>query len=537
MARLLEEVARSLPGGGEHRPGQVEMAERVTRAINEGRHLVVQAGPGTGKSLAYLLAAVQSGRRVVVATATKALQDQLAHKDLPFLAAQPGPRSGFTFAVLKGRSNYLCRQRAAELNGRSADPQMFDDVATHDQQTGSDEQRIDLRRFDSQVHRILEWSERSSSGDRAELDFEPHPRVWMALSVGARECPGAFRCPSGPVCFAEQARALAAASDIVVVNTHLYATHVASDGAVLPDHDVLVFDEAHAVEDIMTAGLGVELTAGRLRAVASAGRGLLGHDDAGLAEALSEVADQLDKVLQPLLGMRVLTDRVGTVGRDREEDTDRETGTADLEHEGDTDGTARDSELQSVLGLARGRVEALVGTLRRADDDQDGGGRRARALLSAVHLLDDLSELEMARNDHVAWVERAGPAGRLPTLRLAPVEIAPVLAARLWPKVTAVLTSATVPLLLKATLGLPESQTDHVDVGNPFPYEHCALLYCPTDLPDRRSPGAEAAVQAELYRLIVAARGRTLALFTSWRSMQAAIEALRPRLKFKVLAQ
>jgi len=498
------------------------MAERVSAAIDEGRHLVVQAGTGTGKSLAYLLAVVQSGRRVVVATATRALQDQLAQKDLPFLAAHSGPRSGFTFAVLKGRSNYLCRQRAAEMSGASAGQQMFDEISTHDGRSGSSDEKIDFRSFGSQVRRILDWSERSASGDRAELDFEPHQRVWAALSVGARECPGAYRCPSGPVCSAERARALAAASDIVVVNTHLYATHVASDNAVLPDHEVLVFDEVHAVEDVMTAGLGVELSAARLRAMASAGRGLLGHAEEALADALSEVAGQLDAQLQSRLGMRVLVERVGEAGS--------------------TDETARDSELERVLALARGRVEALVEALGHHVGGETGGaeqdgGRRTRALLSAGHLLEDLSELETARDDHVAWVEAAGPAGRLPTLRLAPAEIGPVLEERLWPRVTAVLTSATVPLLLEETLGLPKSQTDRVDVGSPFPYERCALLYCPTDLPDRRSPGAETAVQAELHRLIVAAGGRTLALFTSWRAMEAAVEALRPRLEFTVLAQ
>ena len=522
IARLLEQVTCALPGGAEKRPGQVEMAERVSTAIDEGRHLVVQAGTGTGKSLAYLLATVQSGRRVVVATATKALQDQLAHKDLPFLAAQDGPRNGFTFAVLKGRSNYLCRQRLAEVSGRSLDAQMFDEIATQDEQTSPNDEKVGLRSFGAQTRRILDWSERSASGDRSELDFEPHPRVWAALSVGARECPGAYRCPCGPVCFAERARALAAASDVVVVNTHLYATHVASDNAVLPDHEVLVFDEAHAVEDIMTAGLGVELSAGRLRAIASVGRGLLGHVDAAVADALSEVADQIDAELRSLSGMRVLIDRVGEARAPQD--------------------TTRDGELERLLALARGRVEALVEALRHRGDSETGdgeqdGGRRTRALLSAGHLLEELLALETAGDDHIAWVEEAGTAGRIPTLRLAPAEVGPVLEARLWPRVTAVLTSATVPILLEETLGLPKSQTDRVDVGSPFPYERCALLYCPTDLPDRRSPGAETAVQAELHRLIVAAGGRTLALFTSWRAMEAAVEALRPRLEFMVLAQ
>lgn len=502
------------------------MAERVSTAIEDGRHIVVQAGTGTGKSLAYLLAAVQSGRRVVVATATKALQDQLAKKDLPFLAAQSGPRSDFTFSVLKGRSNYLCRQRASEVGGTSAQSKMFEEAAAEDHEPTSARGTIDIGRFGSEVRRIRDWAETSATGDRAELDFEPHPRAWAALSVGARECPGAFRCPSGHVCFAEQARSLAAASDIVVVNTHLYATHVASGGSVLPDHEVLVLDEAHAVEDVMTAGLGVELAAGRLRAIAVTARGLLVRSDAGPAEALSEVADQLDAVLQPLVGMRALV--------------------------GGTTSTS-DSELERVLGLARSRVEAVVAKLRQTGAGADArisdggsdagtttggdGGRRTRALLAAGHLLEDLSELAAADEAHVAWVEAVGPGGRVPTLRLALVEIGPVLAERLWPEVTGILTSATIPPHLEANLGLPRSQTDRVDVGSPFPYERCALLYCPGDLPDRRSPGAEGSVHEELHGLITAAGGRTLALFTSWRAMQAAVVALRPRLDFTVLAQ
>jgi ATP-dependent DNA helicase DinG len=506
----LEEFASSLPGGGEHRPGQLEMAERVSRAIEEDRHLVVQAGTGTGKSLAYLLPAVQSGRRVVVATATQALQHQLAEKDLPFLAAQSRTRRDFTFAVLKGRSNYLCRQRVSEGTGTDANLQMFQEGAEHD-------------RFGSQVGRILEWGGHSDSGDRAELDFEPHPRVWAALSVGARECPGAFRCPSGPLCFAEKARSLAAASDVVVVNTHLYATDVASDGNVLPDHEVVIFDEAHTVEDVMTAGLGVELSAGRLRAVASAGRlravasagrSLLGTGDSELTEALSETADRLHKALRPLSGMRVLRSR------------------AEPEP---VDVAVSDDDLKSILGLAHGRLEALVRALRQSGDEE--GGRLTRVLMSAGRLIEDLSQLQSHDDDHVAWVEATGQGGELPLLRLAPVEIGPVLAARLWPRVTAVLTSATIPLQIEQTLGLPRSGTDRLDLESPFPYESCALLYCPTDLPDRRDPVSELALHDELHELILAAGGRTLALFTSWRVMQGAVEALRPLLGFTLLAQ
>lgn len=500
---LFDRIAGALPAG-EHRPGQLDMARRVARAVAERRHLIVQAGTGTGKSLAYLVPAAVSGRRVVVATATKALQDQLVQKDLPLVASAMGLKN-LSFAVLKGRSNYLCRQRAAEVTGLgspAASEQLPLGTDTTDQSS----------RFADQVRRILAWSDESATGDRAELDFEPHPRVWAALSVGPRECPGAFRCPSGPVCFAERARALASASDIVIVNTHLYATHVASGGAVLPEHDVLVLDEAHAVEEVMTEGLGVELSGGRLRAVALAARGLLGASDTRIVDSIMETADELDHVLTGLVGRRLMSG--GSTSRD---------------------------DLDRVLALTRFRLETLASALRRGenrsvDADADDNGRM-RAVLAVSHVLDDLAAVYDAGDDDVVWVEEDGRPARKPALRLAPIEIGPLLAERVWSKVTSVLTSATIPPLLERRLGLPVDLTDIVDVGSPFPYRDCALLYCPADLPDRRSATAEPAVHDELERIINAAGGRTLALFTSWSAMQKAVEALRPRLGHSVLAQ
>ena len=263
--RLLARIVAELPGGGEERPGQAEMAATVARAIRTGTHLVIQAGTGTGKSLAYLAPASQSGRTVVVATATKALQDQLATKDLPLVArALEGP---FSWAVLKGRSNYLCRQRASEV-GDGADQQSF--VEPVDGEAA--EAVVDTGRLADQLRRLLRWANETSSGDRADLPFEPSARAWSMVSVGPRECPGAFRCPSGSRCFAEAARDQAQAADIVVVNTHLYGAHLAAGGGVLPPHDVVIFDEAHALEEVMTDSLGVELTPGRFRALGAASR-------------------------------------------------------------------------------------------------------------------------------------------------------------------------------------------------------------------------------------------------------------------------
>ncbi len=531
VAQVLATVTASLPGGGEDRPGQLAMAEAVGRAIEERRHLVVGAGTGTGKSLAYLVPAVLSGRSVVVATATRALQDQLATKDLPLVAQALRDRRNVQFAVLKGRSNYLCRQRAAEMGGAEEDGLsgmvLFEDDADSAVRGAGAAHRapetIDIGRLGGQLRRLIAWAETSPTGDRAELEFEPNPRAWAALSVSARECPGAFRCPSGTICFAEKARERAAAADVVVVNTHLYATHIASDGAVLPEHDIVVLDEAHAVEDVMTEALGVEITPGRLRAVAQATRGLIGADDEGVADAVAEVADRLDTVLSALAGQRVLRHGAGELA-------------------------PQSQELAAVLELAGGRLGALNGALRRASAEatgpggadaggDDDGTRRSRALLAVGHLGEELSRVIGTGDEQVAWVEASGVSGRNPTLRVAPIDVGPLLAQRLWPNVTAVLTSATVPPHLDRRLGLPAHSTDHLDVGSPFPFETCALLYCAKHLPDPRRPGAREALHQELGSLISAAGGRTLALFTSWRAMHEAADALRPTLPFEVLAQ
>lgn len=529
VGEVLRRVAETLPGGGERRSGQVQMAQAVARSVKLERHLVVQAGTGTGKSLAYLVPLALSDAKTVVATATKNLQDQLADKDLPRLAGALGDRR-LRFAVLKGRSNYLCRQRVNELGGTTEEglgdgdgpASLFE--LDEDERVAEDEASAHVG---EQVRHLVQWAERTGTGDRAELPFEPSRRAWAAVSVTARECPGAFQCPSGPDCFAELARARAAAADVVVVNTHLYAAHVASGGAVLPDHDVVVFDEAHAVEDVMTEGLGLELAPGRLRAAAQGGRGLLLAEEGALADGLLEAADRLDAVLAPLVGRRVLHDGP--------------TGNTPVES------TAAHGELRAILDLAAGRVSALASALRRATNrldagahaggDADAASRRTRAVLSASRLLDDLAELRQLGPDQVAWVEASSPGGRGRMLRAAPVEVGELLAEQLWPKVTAVLTSATVPPLLAARLGLPAQSCDELDVGSPFPYEDNALLYCPSHLPDPRQAGAQEALHDELGALIEAAGGRTLALFTSYRAMDRALGALRPLLRYPLLAQ
>ncbi len=522
----LRRAAEALPNGGESRPGQVEMASAVARAIETGRSLVVQAGTGTGKSLAYLVPVVLAGVPVVVATATKALQDQLATKDLPLLAGTV--EDGFSYAVLKGRSNYLCLQRVAEMGGRdealellpaSADPPDADDPL----RPGREEEAVSTA-IGEQVARLVRWSRSTATGDRAELDFEPHFRAWSAVSTTARECPGPFRCPSGHECFAEEARARAAAADVVVVNTHLYGAHLASGGAVLPPHAVVVLDEAHAVEEVMTDSLGVEISPGRFRALAAAARPLLtgsGPDGTSPADVVGELGALFARALEPFAGRRVSADAI--TGSDAGRQPEAE------EHDGPA--------LAEVVSLALGRLTALGEGLRRAGQQAEGdqeGTRHDRVLLAAGHLTSDLTRLIELTDDEVAWVD--GGAGS-PTLKLSPIDVGPILSERLWDSVTGVLTSATLPVGIAERLGMPASETDLLDVGSPFDYKKHALLYVAKSLPDRRRPESEPALHAELELLIEAAGGRTLALFTSWRAMRAAAEAVGGRLPFPILSQ
>ena len=282
----LAAVAEQLPSGGEDRPGQVEMTQAVADAITAETHLIAAAGTGTGKSLAYLVPAVLSGKRTVVSTATKALQDQLANKDLPFL--QDHLDTPFEFAVLKGRSNYVCRQRLSELedDGQQLGLDVADDVVDSDD-----------------LDTILDWVKTTGTGDRAELPIEPSGRTWGAVSVGPTECPGAAKCPKGGDCFAEMARHRSAEADVVVVNTYLYALDLVTEGVILGEHDVAIIDEAHQIEDIVASAAGFELTGGRLRNLAITIKSIIADDD--LVADLIDIGEQLSLDLEPHMGNRL----------------------------------------------------------------------------------------------------------------------------------------------------------------------------------------------------------------------------------------
>jgi ATP-dependent DNA helicase DinG len=465
--------------GGETRHGQIAMAEAVATAVRDERPLVVQAGTGTGKTWAYLVGSLLDGgtRRVVIATATKALQDQLAGNDLPAIAGA-GLRPDLTWAVLKGRSNYLCRQAAAEA-AREADMPTL---------PGSDSRGIG-----AEITKLLAWAQTSQTGDRAELDFEPRPQAWSSVSVGSEECPGAQACPKGDSCFAEAAYERAREADVIVVNLHLLGAHVASGGFVLPEHDVVIVDEAHETEDVLSGALGVTLTPGRVGAVARLTPG----------GAIVRHRDSLDRALTPFSGKRLAK------------------------------GAKEEPAVAEALADLAQVVREERSALRSAplDETADQKARRERAAKALDTLAADVDTVLGAGDDYVTWVETSG---NQPALRVSPVDVGGELAKVLWSSATPILTSATIPPGISARLGLAGAATE-LDVGSPFDYRTQSLLYVPR-LPDVRNPKHEAAAHTELEFLLTAAGGRTLALFTSWRAMRAARAAL-DHLPYTLLAQ
>ena len=425
--------------GGEHRPEQQEMCRAVAEALVTETHLVVQAGTGTGKSLAYLVpAALSAWKKVVVATATKALQDQLADKDLPLVESGLGLDVPLDVAVLKGRSNYICRQRVSEVGAGGVQAELGDQAGGRADEAVAAEGAPGDAADDpppeglvEEVRRLVAWSQTSGTGDRADLAFEPSDRAWNMLSVGPRECPGAFNCPQGGRCFAESARDRAAAADIVVVNTHLYGAHLASGGAVLPEHEVVVFDEAHELEEVMTASLGVEVTPGRFRSLVTAARPLVEPRDAALLESLATAGDRLGALLGERIGTRVLQDDERGPGR----------GSGDDRELAETVAQAAELSRRVTDALRRGGAQrSFLGEGEAADPDR--ASRKTRTLQAAAHLSDDLHRLESRHDGEVAWVDGTRRNVRL---RLSPIDVGPALSSMLWGEVTSVLTSATIP--------------------------------------------------------------------------------------------
>ena len=462
-------------GGGERRPGQRRMCEAVAAALDEDRHLVVAAGTGTGKSMAYLAPLAVSGKKAVVATATKALQDQLVNKDLPQLAQALG--KPLRYAVLKGRSNYICLKKLADL-GTAAGSEQGELIAARSAEEAG--------RVRAEVKRLATWAAETPDGDRAGLDFEPSPRGWEAVSVSGRECPGASNCPSGAECFTERAREAAADVDVLVVNTHLYCLHAFTDAEILPAHDAVVFDEAHTVEDIAASVAGVSITGGRFEAAARVVRAAV--PSSRTADDVDAAGKSLRSALRPYRDERL---------------------------------SPVPDELVDLAVLCRGRLDAANAEVSEASGDDT---RRAMARRSLAALAEDLARASDPETEDAVWVEGAE---HNPVWRTAPIDVSALLLERLWTHAPAVLTSATIPANLVDTLGVPEDECDALDVGSPFDYRGSGLLYCAKSLPNPNKPGRDRGAHHEIARMVTAAGGRTLALFTSYDAMNRAAEAVR----------
>jgi ATP-dependent DNA helicase DinG len=507
--------------GGAERPGQVKMAEAVARAIDTGEHLAVQAGTGTGKSLAYLVPAVRHAVEkdacVVVSTATIALQRQLIDRDLPRLAESLTPLLGRepVFAILKGRRNYLCRHRLQIDAPEDPDDLLFDPQA--------------VSAAGRHVQRIHEWAETTDTGDRDELVPGVSEQAWRQVSVSARECLGAQRCPFGTECFAERARDAAGDADIVVTNHALLAIDALEDFQVLPDHDVVIVDEAHELVDRVTSVATSELSAQAVEIVARRCGRLI---EDGLADRLKEAGEALQPMLAELRPgrMDVLPEAVAI-------------------------------SLAAIRDAASTCATALRSTLKGADDDAErlGAGRAALTSLEEIHdtavrFLEAFAGDLASRHD-VVWLDKpfAEDSRRPTALRVAPLGVGGLLRERLFRRRTTVLTSATLSLggsfePLARQWGLPSldpgSEQDGepiawsgLDVGSPFDHARSGILYIARGLPTPGRDGLPEAYLTELSELIAAAGGRTLGLFSSMRAAKQAAEELRGRIEQPLLCQ
>jgi len=468
--------------GAEERQGQIDMSYAIAETLAAGRSIIVQAGTGTGKSLGYLVPALLNGKRTVVATATKTLQDQLNRNDLPLLAQHLG--IDFTWAVVKGRSNYVCRQRINEFNDTSGQLE-FDEVSS------STKKEID---------QILKWAAKTTTGDFEELPRIPSERARIAVSVGSDECPGRNRCPVGSDCFAEKARDAASQADVIVVNLHLYGLHIASNGAILPEHEVVIFDEAHQLESVMSDTVGVQLTSGRFSSLGSAVRKVIA--DPTVTNKLEESGLRLSGILSSFVGQR-LSSPLPTV-------------------------------ITEPLAIARIEIASILGVLRELKTDNESVQQKNyRAQTQATRLSEALDLALGTTEGYVAYVE--GMEDR-PQLRISPLHVGDVLSGSVWGNLSAVLTSATVPSSMPERVGLALEGTEVLTVDSPFDYQKNSLLYCSPEFPDRNNAGFTNFVHDELAALIAAAGGRTLALFTSNKALHAATAAMRERLDVPILS-
>ncbi len=496
--------------GGKPRLGQIEMAEAVANALDDRHHLLVQAGTGTGKSLAYLVPALVHGKKVLVATATLALQRQLIERDLPKVKAALDKelKRDISFAIYKGVGNYICLQK---LNNAPDDPEA--------------QALLELSTLESDAKRLRAWAQsKGASGDRDDAP-DVDSRVWHAASVSGRECIGADECPSGSKCFAALAKAKAQTADIVVTNHTLLAIEIVDSHPILPERDAIVLDEAHEFSDRTTGAVTEELTAPRVSRAAIMARK---HLPGKASDALVKAAEKF-------------TQAVADYAVDLKSDPSK---------------AGRLEQVPKELESSMRKVKEAIGAILQlitADEqiiDPNTMAERARVKGALNEINQTITKLLKPGGSHVLWFEPT-----FSTLYLAPLSVSDVLRKNLLTKTPVIATSATLTIgksfdSIAKSIGfvLGQSAEDEdsapidaqdmdpanlkiLDVGSPFDFANQAMLYLPKDLPEPNRDGPTKEALVELGELIQAAGGRTLALFSSWRAVEAADEHLR-----KVLA-
>jgi ATP-dependent DNA helicase DinG len=498
-------IARHHPNY-EYRPGQVEMARAVNETLNEGGIALIEAGTGTGKTLAYLIPALASGRRVVVSTATKNLQEQLVKKDIPFLE-NILPRK-FTAVCMKGRSNYVCLHKLKKADSTP----IFEDM-----------EEVDY--FDV----IRRWAGKTETGDKAELtDLPENLSFWHHLDARAENCLGQ-KCPDFDDCFITRMRQEAQEADIVIVNHHLFFADLGlrggDYGAVLPDYSSVIFDEGHEVEDVAASYFGTSVSNYRIMdLIQDAQKLMLTQADTAsdLTTALARLAQRSDNFWTSFRGNGGLEGRY-TLSESQFVQEDRE---------GNLIPSAA-GEAYVALINALNRVAGALGTVKDPPAELDNILRRAEILkfeLEFIVTCDDPS--------FVYWYERRG---RGIFIHGTPIDVSGLLEDKLFSKVhSAVLTSATMTAgesfnFIKTRLGIAHSRD--LIIGSHFDYETQTVLYLPKRMPDPRAPQYRQAAVEEIVKILEATRGRAFVLFTSLTAMQEAYNLVEESIDFPLFIQ
>ncbi|MGO2865386.1 ATP-dependent DNA helicase [Corynebacterium casei] len=497
---LLDQAVAAL--GGARRDGQHAMAQAVTKALESDRHLAVQAGTGTGKSLAYLVPAIRhahnTGSTIIVSTATIALQRQLVERDLPRLvdALEPIMERKPTFAIMKGRNNYVCLNKVAQA-GFEPDETLLEDEEVS--WTGK------------HVKRVFEWADETETGDRDDLSPGVPDLAWRQVSVTSRECLGASRCPQGEDCFAELAKQKAAQVDIVVTNHALLAIDAAAETDILPEHDVVIVDEAHELDARITSVSTAEINARAIKMAANRAKSLGAE---GKDVRLGELADDFAIF-------------IGTYESGRWVDMD-------------------EPSKNQLDGLATAIIDCKTAVSRPSEGEASNDPEKFAERQNLTNHLSEMAETihrilevfdtdDAAEQDDVVWVDDT-------SLAVAPLSVAELLRDNLFGENTVVLTSATLALggrfdVMAAQWGMPKGTWDSMDAGTPFNPAKSGILYVASHLPAPGRDGLADETLAEMKDLIMAAGGRTLGLFSSRRAAEQAAEKLRMQVPFEIFVQ